>query len=178
MKPYLFLDVDGVLNVRIMPYQEHAIEVDADLVPQNAFTRRFSGPSVTFNVRLPNSYSGWLAELAAVYELAWATTWEHLANTYLSPLLELGELPVVELSAHPPNPEEVRRDYVAEWKWRNLELFADGRPFAFVDDMAARVAANYPLTPGASRGALCVEYGLTREHVDALLAFAVAISVD
>jgi hypothetical protein len=174
MKPLLFLDVDGVLNVRIMPFQEHQVEVATAELPTNAFTNSFSGDTVTLSVRFPNAYSTWLAELAAVYELVWATTWEHMANKHLSPLLELPELPVVELSANPPNPEEVRRDYVAEWKWRNLELVAGNRPFAFIDDQAARVAANYPLTPGAQRGALFIEYGLTREHVDALLAFAAA----
>ena len=176
MKPYLFLDVDGVLNARVFPYQEHLLVVDTAAVPKNAFTQTFSAATVELRVDIPNAYSAWLAELAGVYQLVWATTWEHLANVHLAPLLELDPLPVVELSALAPTYREVKRDATGAWKWRNLAAFAGAHPFAFVDDHAADEARDHPLTPGRSQGVLAVTYGLERAHVDALLAFAAGLA--
>jgi hypothetical protein len=174
--PILFLDVDGVLNARVMPYHEYVIEVPNAELASHAFANSFTSDIVELHVYLHSALDEWLAELGGVYEIVWATTWEHLANKHLSALLGLGELGVVEFSANPPNDEYVRRSYVAEWKWDQLVPWAGVRPFVFVDDLAQRVSANYPLQDGVAQCAVSVEYGLTRELVDELVAHALTLA--
>ena len=175
MKPFLFLDVDDVLNVKIAPYQEHLIEVVTADMPRHAFISHFSEPTVTLSVCFPNRYEAWLAELAEVYELVWATTWEHLANRHLAPLLGLDPLPVVEFT-EPPRFSEVKHGDPAPWKWRHLVEYASGRPFVFVDDGALVLSLDYPLAAGCAKAALFVEYGLQRSDVDRLLDFAATLA--
>lgn len=171
VKPLLFLDVDGVLNYPAYPYKEYLLQIDPAGFPKNAFTKSFSSDDVRdFTVRFHTYFPAWLLELAEAFELVWATTWEHQANTYLSPLLGLGTLAVVEFDQ--PSEEHVQRDCLAEWKWENIARFAGDRPFVFVDDHAGRLAAEYPLKSGTSRAALAPALALLREDVDALLAFA------
>lgn len=83
-RPLLYLDVDGVLNPL------------APSDPARFVRHETGGPAV----RLFPEHGEWLRELSARYELVWATTWEHLANEHLGPLLGLPELPVVEFSAY------------------------------------------------------------------------------
>jgi len=54
------------------------------------------------------SHSAWLRELSGVYDLIWATTWEHDANKHIAPRLGLPPLPVVEFSAYRPRPDDPR----------------------------------------------------------------------
>ncbi|WP_329458390.1 hypothetical protein [Streptomyces sp. NBC_01497] len=69
--------------------------------------------------------------LALPFELAWATTWMHEANTLIAPRVGLpGGLPVIEW------PHLFARDPDGlYWKTRPLLAWAAGRPFAWVDDM-------------------------------------------
>jgi hypothetical protein len=172
-KPYLFLDFDGVLNYRRLPFREYLVEVESSEMPRHAFINTSSGEVATFTVRIPNAYPSWLAELSTRYELAWATTWETLANTYLAPLLGLDDdLPVVEFSKHPPSLDQIQRDEIAEWKWEQLVEFAGGHPFVFIDDAADRLANRFPMRDSSNRCAIFAPHGLLREHVDKLLAHA------
>jgi hypothetical protein len=142
-------------------------------MPRHAFINTSSGEVATFTVRIPNAYPSWLAELSTRYELAWATTWETLANTYLAPLLGLDDdLPVVEFSKHPPSLDQIQRDEIAEWKWEQLVEFAGGHPFVFIDDAADRLANRFPMRDSSNRCAIFAPHGLLREHVDKLLAHA------
>ncbi|AYF76252.1 hypothetical protein D7D52_23200 [Nocardia yunnanensis] len=65
-------------------------------------------------------------------ELVWATTWMHEANRSLSPALGLPELAVVEW----PDQDDHRIDdwFGLHWKTRTIVEWANGRPFAWVDD--------------------------------------------
>lgn len=60
-KPYLFLDFDGVLNYRRIPFREYLVEVEVAEIPRHAFIASPSGEVVTLNVRIPNAYPSWLA---------------------------------------------------------------------------------------------------------------------
>jgi hypothetical protein len=177
LKPLLFLDVDGVLNVRSAVHSEHyLIRVPVDKLAKSPFTRTGPpGTSLTFFVGFNPLLRTWLAELSSVFELAWATTWEHCANEYLSPLLGLGDLLVAEPSKIPITgliPESLY-SHVAEWKWPAIKELAGDRPLAFVDDSATRMVASphEMLDRTAPTLVIAPEYYLTRAHVDELLAF-------
>lgn len=138
-KALLFLDIDGVLNGDSRRFSErHQVHVSAEELrsSESPFSKNFTEEGLTFDVNLDPRMRAWMDQLSQVFELVWASTWEHLANTYISPLLGLGELGVVEHSKFPPTPDEVAKHDVALWKWRAIVPYAGGRPFCFVDDQA------------------------------------------
>ncbi|MGY0055904.1 HAD domain-containing protein [Streptomyces sp. LZ34] len=154
-RPLLFLDIDGVLN---------------PVLPADGFT---AYDVLDFTVLLSARHADWLRELSAVYELVWATTWEHDANRHIAPLLELPQLPVVEFTgyrARPDDPKLPVLDLFAGRKWAPILRFAEGRPFAWVDDVIPerlvrrarwrRDRLLFPVDPA---------HGLGREHIDRLL---------
>lgn len=157
-RPLLYLDVDGVLN---------------PASPSGGDFAEHSFGALT--VRLSPRHGAWLRELADRYELVWATTWEDHANEHLAPLLGLPELPVVRFSAYERRRGDPRFRIVELFemsKWAPILRHADGRPFAWLDDVIPtrirRQAWPYRkilLVPVAP------EEGLTRHHVDRLLAW-------
>lgn len=70
-----------------------------------------------------------LRDLSDRFDLVWATTWGAEANTFIAPVLGLPELAVVEW----PTMYDAGPDGTF-WKTRHLVAYADGRPFAWVDD--------------------------------------------
>jgi hypothetical protein len=125
-KPLLYLDVDGVLNPVRPP-------------PGAGFTAH---SLLGTRVLLCERHGRWLRELSAVYELAWATTWQERANTFICPLLGLPELPVVPVQEqggplHDRCPEQRSpRDCCASRSdWFPILRHSAGRPFAWIDDV-------------------------------------------
>ena len=120
MKPLLLLDIDGPLNpwaakrdAKPPGYREHSWRL-------SRWSRR--KPLVMW---LNPDHGRQLTDLAtrAGLQLAWATTWEHQANTMVGPALGLPPLTVVEFG--PPQPH---------WKFRAVSRFARDRPLAWLDD--------------------------------------------
>ncbi|BFV60480.1 hypothetical protein KCMC57_up55840 [Kitasatospora sp. CMC57] len=156
-KPLLFLDVDGVLNP-VCPHPDAGFD---------------SHTLLGYAVLLSARHAAWLRELAGTYELCWATTWEDHANIHIAPALGLPRLPVVRFSGYVPRPDDPKvpvLDLIAAHKWAPLLRYADGRPFAWVDDvipgsllrrsLLRRDRLLLPVDPGQ---------GLQRHHVDLLL---------
>jgi hypothetical protein len=115
-RPYLLLDFDGPLNphrARGIPagYERHEI-VEGDK---------------TWAVLLNPQHGVELNALAEVFDLVWATSWEHGANRLLAPRLGLPELPVI---VWPPR-ATVRR---GSWKAPYIAEWVGDRPFVWVDD--------------------------------------------
>lgn len=81
-RPLLLVDVDGVLN----PWEA------AECPPGFREYSFFPGERVL----LSEGHGELLRELAASFELVWATAWEHRANRLICPVIELPELPVIE----------------------------------------------------------------------------------
>ena len=115
-RPLLFLDVDGPLN----PYAANPTKR-----PEGYETFRFFAGTWQWGKR---GLRVWLNPehgkhlLALPFDLVWGTTWESQANEYIGPAIGLPELPVV----HFPLTEGT--------KIPALVRYADGRPFAWVDD--------------------------------------------
>ncbi|MFD7668901.1 HAD domain-containing protein [Streptomyces sp. NPDC059788] len=155
-RPLLFLGIDGVLN---------------PVLPTAGFTAH---SLLDFTVLLSVDHVDWLRELSDTYDLVWATTWEHDANTHIAPLLELPRLPVVEFTGprgHPESRGAAGHDGAPGRIWPRLLRYAGRRPFAWVDDVIAESLLHLsrgrpdrlliPVDPGR---------GLLRGHVDRLLA--------
>jgi hypothetical protein len=129
-RPLLLLDVDGPLNPyaakaqrRPPGYTTHRL-LPGDWVARHAALGERAEP---LRVWLNPDHGA--ALLALPYELVWATTWMHDANTLIAPRLGLPGLPVIEW------PRMFHDDVDGiHWKTRHVVDWAAGRPFAWVDD--------------------------------------------
>ncbi|MFE9426855.1 HAD domain-containing protein [Kitasatospora sp. NPDC006697] len=158
MRPLLYLDVDGVLNpVQPVPVDDFA-------------AHELAGYRVWLSAR----HGEWLAELAEVYEICWATTWQDEANRLIAPLLGLGPLPVVRVVGYRRQPGDPRirlMELISGAKWAPLLRYAEGRPFAWVDDVIPpRLVRNSLLRRDRLLLPVDARFGLQRHHVEQLLA--------
>jgi hypothetical protein len=149
-RPLLLLDVDGVLLV--WRATEWADGLDAD---------------VGFHPDAP----GWLSDLAVVFELAWATTWEDRANDAIGPALGLPRLPFIEFEM----------DHRARTpKLRSLVAWVGDRACAWIDDDLHADADAW--AAGRATPTLLVHVdpaeGMARRHVDELLDWAASLDTD
>jgi hypothetical protein len=117
-RPLVFLDVDGTL-LPLDPAQPFHAGHDW-AAWQDVGNPRLAHVDRTHGSRL----------LALDAELIWATGWMHDANVVIAPLVGLPLLPVLEL----PDWEGDFAEDGLHWKTRVLVAFADGRPFAWLDD--------------------------------------------
>lgn len=155
----LYLDIDGVLNP-ISPdpgqFTQHTIDA--------------------LTVSISSEHGVWLKELAECYELVWATTWEHHANEHVGPLLGLPELPVVEFSTYRSQPGDPRFRIIQLLemrKWAPILRHADGRPFAWIDDVIPMRIKRQALPYREIKLIHVNPYdGVRRHHVDKLLAWS------
>ncbi|MEU4931581.1 hypothetical protein AB0G54_34615 [Streptomyces yokosukanensis] len=120
-RPLLFLDVDGPLN----PYA----------------AQRERRPEGYTTIRVPldarRSLRVWLnpehgpALLRLGFELVWATSWMEEANIWIAPVVGLPpDLPYVDFG----NGLFAMRPDGVHWKTEAIVAYAEGRPFAWVDD--------------------------------------------
>ena len=149
MRPFLLLDVDGVLN----PFA--AAQCPAGFVEYDFF------PDVQ-PVRICTAHGAWLAELRPHFEFVWATAWAEEANRLLAPLLGLDALPCIRV---PPPP------FAPAVKFRGVREFVGDRAFAWIDDDFAPEAILWARRRPAAALLLFAdpEYGLTRRLVDECL---------
>jgi len=138
----LYLDVDGVLNPYVAkPHKRPDGYETHRLLPAEWLIRHPNTPRARvkpLRVWLNPAHGAALLELADVFELVWATTWGHDANTHIGPLIGLPSLSVVEWTPHIGRGPEG-----TFWKTPQLVEHADGRAFAWVDDDIATSDRRY-----------------------------------
>ncbi|NNN38074.1 hypothetical protein HLK59_48795, partial [Streptomyces sp. S3(2020)] len=129
-RPLLFLDVDGPLN----PYA-----AKPERRPEGCTTIRVSMHQDRRPLRVWLDPSHGPALLALPYDLCWATTWMDAANRWIAPVIGLPPLPYVDfgdsLLAHRPDG--------IHWKTEAIVTYAEGRPFAWVDDEQSPADTTY-----------------------------------
>ncbi|MFD3516392.1 HAD domain-containing protein [Streptomyces sp. NPDC058657] len=130
--PLLFLDVDGPL----VPFGATRQQLP-DGYPTYRAGRHIEGGANPLIARVNPAHGPRLMALPC--ELVWATTWMSDANECLAPWLGLPELPVVNWS-EPSDEDEQDR---LHWKTRDLLRWANGRPFAWVDDEITDTDRNW-----------------------------------
>lgn len=123
-RPILFLDVDGPLNPTwteppegYTAYRTMPSGLPSSLKPLTVYLNPAHGPALQ----------------ALPYDLVWATTWYEDANEWIGRPLGLPALPYVEV------PHETGRRTLADRLWLSTKTqavtkYANGRPFAWVDD--------------------------------------------
>lgn len=153
-RPLLLLDVDGVLNPygysrRPAGYTEHDLFAEDD------------------EPVLVNPEHGiWISELVRVYDVTWATAWNHDANRLLAPLLGITPLPVLAMPSIPFHPGE---------KVPLVDRLARHRPAAWIDDLHTPEARAWASGRGEPTLLVTIDpsTGLTRRSVDRALGWAV-----
>jgi hypothetical protein len=136
-RPLLFLDVDGPLNPYAAKPERRPTGYLTLRVP------RLREPGATPRVWLNPEHGR--ALLALDFDLCWATAWEARANRWISPVINLPELPHVDFGTAllQERPDGVH------WKTQRVVEYATGRPFAWLDDELgdadrAYVTAHHP----------------------------------
>lgn len=154
VKPFLLIDVDGVLN----PYACREC-------PEGFVEERILG----FRVRLNRRHGERLNGLSEQFDLVWATTWEHNANTEIGRRLGLPDLPVITFR---------RGGSGYEWKVPDVAEFTIGRPVAWLDDDIGAVAEEWAERRNDPTLLLRVRpgVGLTDAHFDELVAWAASLT--
>lgn len=176
MKPILFLDVDGVLNVMIKGTKRKTL-VEHEI--------GLGHPKHLYKVILDELHGPWLRELAdAGFELVWATTWEDEANEHLLDHLGLPALPVVPFTAEAelrlplpellPQPKFSDRHLTWCWKAPSVLRYAGERPFVWFDDDLSSLhddawAEKRDATVPTYLEHIRPHKGLMRHHVDRAL---------
>ena len=127
VRPHLFLDVDGVLNVFERDLGSDA-EMFDDFVQHDVDFDVVAGYHRSVAVWLSPAMGARIARLAV--DTQWVTTWEHRANSAIGPLCGLPrDLPVL---LHGETDEE----WDLDWKFLAVRrvIEDDPRPFVWIDD--------------------------------------------
>jgi hypothetical protein len=152
-RPLLFLDVDGPL----LPFGEDPQQRE----PRYAADSRLARLNPQIGLRLA----------ALPCTLVWATTWEDEANTEIALRIGLPTLPVVKWPESSDEHDREDQWFGLCWKTRTLVNWADGRPFAWVDDEITDADRNW--VSAHHRGRALLHHvqsfrGLTNEDFAAL----------
>ncbi|WP_328328147.1 HAD domain-containing protein [Kribbella sp. NBC_00382] len=137
-RPYLLLDVDGPLN----PYR-------AKTVPPGYRLEEIVEGEKTWKLLLNQQHGAELTALTDLFELVWATTWEHGANRLIAPRIGLpSDLPVI---VWPPGARAGAERSRRSWKTPHVARWVGGRPFVWIDDEINRYDRMFlESTPGIS----------------------------
>lgn len=156
-RPLLLVDIDGVLS----PYA--AAECPDGFVEYVLF------PNDPAPHRLRADHGAWLLELSEIYDLVWASAWGIVAHEKLSAILHLHQFPYVPMPDIPFAPAD---------KVPAIDRYVEDKAVAWIDDLIVEETLAWATSRKAPT--LLVQTdpatGMTRDHVDQLLAWASALS--
>lgn len=165
-RPWLLLDVDGVLNIfngsqNQTLYSRHAITL----------------PNGIFKIKMRRDLKIWLLELTDHFVPVWCTMWNDEANTYLCDLLGMPELPVIPCSY------DGTEDPYCHAKVRSIrEHVPADRALAWVDDEINQYDEDWGIVRDITTPTKLIwtdeRQGLQRHHVDKLIAWSKGVLSD
>lgn len=179
MRPLVLLDVDGPLSpwaanqdTRPPGFVEHRVRMAgwSWRKPLRIWLNPAHGPALL----------GLADRIGA--DLAWATNWDHDANTVIGPAIGLPVLPVVEVRAYlEPQPGQAFR-----WKFGPVARYAGRRAVAWLDDdFDIHPAVRDEFLAKRAADGLATELvrvdphiGITEEHLAAITVWAQALPTD
>ncbi len=177
-RPLLFLDVDGPLNPYAAKPEKRPEGYTTLRVPQESGATGEPGRLRTHMrpLRVWLNPDHGQALLALGYEICWATTWMSDANKWIGPVVGLPELPFVDFGIALLN----ERPDGVHWKSEPLVEYANGRPFAWVDDEQSdadheHVTANHRAP--ALLHHVNPRIGLRNDDFTTLAAFAASVDM-
>jgi len=86
-RPWLLIDIDGVLNPSLSDREAAELGIRVSHAHDEHGRR--------WRMLLRPEHGQWLLGMTDVFQLAWCTTWQDLANTRIGPRIGLPKLPVV-----------------------------------------------------------------------------------
>ncbi len=154
MKPWLFLDLDGVVS---------PLPGDRPLEGYRTW------PGAPYQLYVPDQIDTWLLRLDRLYDIVWASSWGDSAHTGVAQPLGLPTWPVLSLDGN-----QARSLVGAKISAITAAVQADPRPWAWVDDMAHRRLAQRVRHLGLPHILIKPDrhVGITELHVHRLAAFA------
>ena len=168
-KPLLFVDVDGVIS--LFGFREGYGLATGNAPFSDCPPGRLHSINGVMHY-ISGACGAHLRQLAAHYELVWATGWEDRANEHLPFLLKLPfeSLPVLRFDGRAVFGS-------AHWKVDAINEYAADRPAAWIDDNMSEECHAWANRRSAPT--LLVETspseGLTDEHVQQLLDWAASL---
>jgi|ERR1035437_1436543 hypothetical protein len=156
-RPLLLLDVDGVLS----PFDKNGE------IPEGF---KMAETDVPYYLCLNKIHKIWIEELAEVFDIVWATTWENMSNSVVGKALGVREFPIMPLNhkkIHSVN------------KFWSIEDYVEKRPCVWIDNSIWQFERDW--AKGRHVKTLLIKtdpyVGLIREHVDKALVFAKSLQV-
>lgn len=174
-RPLLLIDVDGPLN----PYA-----AKPSRRPEGYTTHRMR-PS-GWDQPWQKPLRVWLnpahgpALLALPFDLVWCTTWASEANEWIAPHIGLPELPFIDWDLE-RRPVSDRMPDGTYWKTHQVIEYADGRPFAWIDDELRDIDSEHTAEHHDGPALLRLvnpRLGLLDADFDALAAWANSLTAD
>lgn len=163
MKPYLFLDIDGVLN---------RISSHGDTWPDFELHKLAPFNGNTFYLWLSKSMATELISLPV--DIVWLTTWAEEAPRLVAPILGMPEYPVAGFGTDMTEGRGSKLGCVEWWMDTHGE-----RPFIWIDDDAIPHFAAEDFKE-VGWNALLIEpnytVGITWDHINAIRAFCNEVS--
>jgi hypothetical protein len=134
-KPYLLVDIDGVVSLFGPGGALAAAPAGAGGGPSLSAGGQIEGSFHAIDGIphfLSSTAAAHLLSLSQTFELVWASGWEEKAEEYLPRLLGLpAGLPFIAFSQLTPS---AARPPSAHWKLDAIEAFVGARPLAWIDD--------------------------------------------
>lgn len=160
-RPWLLLDIDGVINIwnqsqNVRLYERHRVLVGETSYP----------------IKIRRDMKDWLFELTEDFIPVWCTMWNDEANEYMAPLLELPHLAVIPCS-YQDAPESIYHVKVHSIRTH----VPKGRAIAWVDDEIGSSDFSWASRRDRLHGPTKLiktdeRVGLLRHHVEKLSGWA------
>jgi hypothetical protein len=165
-RPWLFLDVDGVV-APVGPAR-----LDETRPPPGYRT----WPEARWSVYVHENLDRWGRELDEKFEVLWTTDWQHHAPVGIGEPAGLPDWPYLPLDHN--DSKRLRNKLGHKMAAISKVLATDPRPFAWIDDKLVGPGPRRILEIDLPKLLIkpVTRVGITREHIDRLLAFAVGLT--